>query len=165
VPTMSSSWHYYSRDLDTYEKRLDEIDYVGVAPKPEATTYTQGFYTFFGPTDGLSLTADLIASLLSTIKPEHGYGILAPLPIPELPYFPTRPNGPIPTQKSGISFFGRPPNPPGFNPAIIAKEERLKEKTVLKQKELEQKFHRIKAQLQAVQERCATNDYNAIRCL
>jgi restriction system protein len=161
---MSSSWYYYSRDLDTYEKRLDELDYAGVALKPEALRYTQGFYTIFGLADG-SLTPDLIASLLSTIKPEHGYGLLAPLPIPELPYFPTRPDGPIPTQKLGISFFGKPPNPPGFDPAIIAKEERLKEKTAAKQKELEQKFQSTKAKLQAVQERCVANDYDAVRFL
>ena len=175
MPTMSSSWYYYNRDLDTYEDRLDEIDYVGVAPKSEAVRHAQGFYTVFGPADGSSLTPDLIASMLSTIKPEHGYGLLAPLPIPELPYFPTRPNGPIPTGRCGKgieqaisdcrSKTWKATNPPGFDPAIIAKEERLKEKTVVKQKELEKKFQSIKAQLQAVQERCAANDYDAVRFL
>ena len=166
---MSSSWYYYGRDLDAYDKRLDELDYAGVAPKPtEPARRTQGFYTVFGAADG-PLTPDLIASLLSSIRPEHGYGLLAPLPIPDFPNFPRRPDSPIPTQKSGSAFsiFGKPPSrdPSGFDPAIIVKEERLKEKTAAKQKEFEKKFQGIKAQLQAVQERCAANDCDAVRFL
>jgi hypothetical protein len=166
---MSSSWYYYGRDLDTYERSLDELDYAGVAPKPEIAQRTQGFYTVFGPADG-PLTPDLIGSLLSAIRPEHGYGLLAPLPIPEFPHFPTRPDGPIPMEKPGSAFsiFGKSPPPrnaSGFDPAILAKEERLKEKTAAKRKEFEKKFQSIKAQLQAVQERCAANDYDAVRFL
>jgi restriction system protein len=176
---MSSSWYYYDRDLDAYEGKLDELVYAGVAPKPtEPAQRAQGFYTVFGAADG-PLTSDCIASLLSSIRPEHGYGLLAPLPIPEFPYFPSRPDSPIPTQKSGsaswprrrgartISIFGETLSlgPSDFDPAIILKEERLKEKTAAKQKEFENKFQAIKTQLQAVQERCAANDYDAVRFL
>jgi hypothetical protein len=76
---MSSSWYYYDRDLGTYDKSLDELNYAGVAPKPtESGRRTQGFFTVIGATDG-PLTPDLIASLLSSIRPEHGYGLLADL--------------------------------------------------------------------------------------
>ena len=151
------------------EKRLDELDYAGLALKPtESARRTEGFYSVFGATDG-PLTPDLIASLLSSIRPEHGYGLLAPLPLPDFPYFPRRPDGPIPTQKSerAFSIFGKPPSrdPPGFDPAIIVKEERLKEKTAAKRKEFEKHFQDIKAQLHAVQEQCAANDYDAVRFL
>jgi hypothetical protein len=61
---------------------------------------------------------------------------------------------------NGFSIFGKPPSrdSSGFDPAIIVKEERLKKKTAAKQNEFEKKFQNIKAQLQAVQERCAAND-------
>jgi restriction system protein len=45
------------------------------------------------------------------------------------------------------------------------KEQGLKDKTAAMQEEFEKKFQDIKAQLQAVQERCAANDYEAVRFL
>ena len=165
---MSSSWYYYDRDLNTYEKRLDELDYAGVVAKPTELRRAQGFFTTVGAADG-PLTPDRIASLLSLVGPPHGYDLLEPLPIPDFPSFPSRPESPIPTQKSGSAFslFGKPPAPDrsGYDPKIIVKEQRLKEKTAARREKFEQKYRDIKAQLQAVQERCAANDYDAVRFL
>jgi restriction system protein len=162
---MSSSWYYYDRDLDTYEQGLDELDYAAVVPKPaESLRRSQGFFTVEYTADG-PLTPGRIASLLSSIEPQHGYGLSAPLPIPEFPSFPKRPNTLVPTQK--FSIFNKPsyPDSSGYDPKIIAKEQRLKDKTTEKLNEFDKKFQDIKAQLHAVQERCAANDYDAVRFL
>ena len=129
-----SPWYYYSRALDDYKEQLDQLDYVGVAPKlPKPRLRTQGFYSVLGLDD--LLTSDSIKSLLSesSLGPPHGFDLLKPLPLPSFPKFPERPETFPPIQKPGLGFsiFGSPWRPPKHevDPETIVKEESLREQT------------------------------------
>src|SRR5262245_21995121 len=165
---MSSSWYYYDRDLSSYEKSLNELEYAGVVAKPDASRRSVGFFTVGGDDAG-PLTPDRINSILSSVRPPHGYDLLEPLPLPNFPHFPSRPDGPIPRLETEIArsisaIFGtrKPPDRSGFDPRVFEKEKRLKEKTEARRQEFQKKYRDIKIQFQGVQDRCKANDYESV---
>jgi hypothetical protein len=104
-------WYYYSRSLDNYKSQLDQLDYASVVPKaPTARLRTQGFFTVLDHDD--SLTPDSIKLLLceNALGPPHGFDLLKPLPVPNFPTPPDRPETSPPVQKPtvGFSIFGSP---------------------------------------------------------
>jgi restriction system protein len=165
---MSSSWHYYNLDLDKYETDLNKLDYAGVVTKPpETIRHSVGFFTVAGSEDG-PLTPERINSILFSVEPPYGYDVLTPLPVPKFPHFPSRPHGDIPQPPVNALFgFGKPSTPDrsGYDPRILDKEKRLKEKTETRRQEFQKKHEDIQVQFQAVRDKCATNDYESIRFL
>ena len=163
-------WYYYSRALDNYKSQLDQLDYASVVPKvPTARRRTQGFFTVLDH-DG-RLTPDSIKLLLSenALGPTHGYDLLKPLPVPNFPSPPDRPETSPPVQKPtvGFSIFGSPWRAPKHNvdAKIIEQEEELREKAATLRQRFEQKYQAAKSQLEAVRSRCVANDYGAVRTL
>jgi len=164
---MSSSWHYYDKDLDAYERKLDAIEYEGLAKDPsKRKRVSYGFYTLDESWEG-PVTPERVNSLLAGIRPPFGYGVLTPLPLPEFPLLPKRPSVPIPSAlPEGFRAFFAKPAPPdrsGFSPAILEKEAKLVTKTESKRRELEEKSEAIKHQLDEIRLRCEADDFNAVR--
>jgi len=163
---MSSSWHYYDKDLSNYEQKLDAIEYEGLAKDPSKRKRVS--YSFFtvDETEG-PITPERVNSLLARIGPPFGYGVLTPLPLPEFPSLPTRPSAPIPAAPpEGLRSIFAKPSPPdrsGFSPAVLEKEARLIAKAENKRHEFEKKSSAIKHQLDEVQLRCEADDLNAVR--
>jgi restriction system protein len=163
---MSSSWYYYDRDLDDYERKLDAVEYEGLARDPSKRQRVN--YEFFvsdeieGP-----ITPERVNSLLARIGPPFGYGVLTPLPLPKFPSLPSRPSAPIPAPppEGFLSIFAKPapPDRSGFSPAILEKEARLKTKAENKRHEFEQKSRAIKHQLDEIRSRCEADDLDAVR--
>jgi restriction system protein len=163
-------WYWYGHKLDDYEKLIDQIDYVGIAPKPtEPRLRTQGFFTF-REVDG-PLTPETIKSLLSesAVGPPHGLGLLRPLPLPNFPRFPERPETAPPIQKpsSGFSVFGSPWHAPKheIDVGVLNKERALQEKTTRVRNEMQLKYEAAKAQLNALRADCMAYEEEAIRTL
>jgi hypothetical protein len=163
-------WYWYGHKLDDYEKLIDRIDYAGIAPKPtEPRLRTQGFFTF-REVDG-PLTAETIKSLLSesAVGPPHGLGLLRPLPLPNFPRFPERPETAPPIQKpsSGFSVFGSPWRAPKheIDVGVLNKERALQEKTARVRNEMQLKYEAAKAQLNALRADCMAYEEEAIRTL
>jgi restriction system protein len=165
-------WYYYGRELDDYDKALDQLDYAGIAPKPpEPRRRTEGFFRFLEGGDDASLTPERIKRLLSEsdVGPPHGFGLLAPLPLPTFLRFPERPETAPPIQKPelGFSIFGSPWRPPKHeaDAGVLQQEKRVREKTANVRNTIEQKYQTAKAHLDALRARCVASDYEAVRLL
>jgi restriction system protein len=170
---MSSSWQWYDRDLDAYAKQLSRLEYSPITMRPQGPRISsQGFFTLTYSDANQPLVPGDVLSLLSepAIGPPHGYDLLQPLPIPNFPSFPDRPSAGIPTEKPfsvlGWSFGApRPVAKDGFSPKILEKERQLLEQTETLRQRLLQQSRNAQASFRALQQRCAANDYEAIRLL
>jgi restriction system protein len=172
---MSSSWNdwpFYDKALDRYERALDAIEYEALAidPSNQRQMISQGLsYTSTGEYlwDDGTVTSERINGLLAKISPPHGYGVLAPLPLPQFPSPPTGPNTPIPPPKpqGWRSIFASPPAPDysGFSPEILDKEARLSEKAANKKHEFERKCAAAADKLKEIRAKCEANDLDAVR--
>ncbi|WP_161495372.1 restriction endonuclease [Bradyrhizobium sacchari] len=153
--------------MDNYERQLDAAEYEGVAKDlSKRQQYSRGFFTVEGFADG-PITPERINGLLAQIRPPYGYGVLAPLPLPEFPSLPSRPNDFIPAAPpTGLrSIFSKPPPPAprGFSPEILEKEARLIQKTADKRSAFQRKHEAIAHQLTEVRTRCEADDLDAVR--
>src|SRR5262249_40421260 len=112
-----------------------------------------------------------IQSLLKddAVAPPHGVDLLRPLPIPEFPQLPARPESPKGTPETGWPLFSRrepqPPAMPEFDKLIIERAERIQSKYQQKHTEFEAQFKEDAELLTGLRKACATNDPEAIRLL
>ncbi len=160
---MSSSWYYYDRDLDGYERELDALEYAGLAKDPsKRKMVNHGFFSLDEAADG-PITPERLNRLLQ-IGPPFGYEVLTPLPLPSFPHLPSRPSASIPVAPPQ-RFFAKaaPPDRSGFSPAILEKEARLKTKAEDRRYEFEQKSRTIQHQLDEIRSRCEADDLDAVR--
>jgi hypothetical protein len=167
---MSSNWRYYDGDLTRYERELNALKYEPLFIDPSdwrqqfARNASTGELIIRGG-DG-SLTPERINGLLSQIKPPHGYGVLAPLPLPEFPRRPTRPTPiPSPPSRGLLSMFAKQPasDRSGFSPAILEKEARLAERGQDKRLEFESARAKAASQLRKIRAKCEAHDLRAVQ--
>jgi hypothetical protein len=160
-------WKDFSDKLESYDRALANLTYQGAFEAPKAD-----FRSLY-PLPPNSVTPGQAQSILSapSLGPPHGFDLLTPVPIPELPKFPERP----PTPEPAYIFVASPgwgaTTPPNLSepsehplePAYIAAEvDRSERRTQEILANFTEKFQIEKEKLREIRRQCDLNNYKAI---
>jgi len=165
-------WQSFEEQLEWYASRLRQIKYDGALCEPPAAFRLEWHFLSL-PENGIC--PDQIMSVLSSesVGPPHGFDVLRPAPLPELP--------PLPSRPADVHVKARPASPlarlfgAGRSREVDATAERhrlilqkaneLESKRETLQQELNRQFGLELEKLQALRQRCLKNDIGSIRVL
>lgn len=163
-------WRDFNYALDRYEREIKNIHYSG-ALNPPTPSFPDRYFDYVKlPTGALSLAQAQSLLTERTSGPPHGYELLSPLPIPDLPKFPTRPEEPAPehdgTSRAWWRSAPKLADPvPSANRYIVERAEKLQDRGRLLRKQFEDQYEREAAQLSTLKEGCTANEPSSIGLL
>ena len=107
-------WTEFAKALNSCEGALNSLSYEGALKPPPPISPVQAFFSVYRDLPRGTIGLGQIQSLLKgdAVAPPHGVDLLRPLPIPEFPKLPVRPEFPegMP-QTTGRSLFSAKESP------------------------------------------------------
>ena len=157
-------WQEFSRKLDSYERAISDLHYSdAIALLEESHKLDRMFLWKFR--DAPTITSDEVNSLLTSVGPPHGYALLEPAPMREMPQFPPRP----PMERSGFFLFRPKPKPGELSDQekreILGRADGLQHRAEILQHEIEADFQKEAERLEVLRNACVANDTKAIKLL
>jgi restriction system protein len=140
-------WKKFRYALESFERDLKALNYVGAfeAHEPTGGRFDRLFSDFF-PSSGI--TPENVASLLAArfVGPPHGFDLLQPVPLPDVPKIPARP-----AQLAGQ-----------YDTWIVEKAEKLERQFLARFEQLSQQFQSETDALEKIRQRCVLEDPEAV---
>ena len=164
-------WSEFAGALNSCERELNDLRYEGALKPPPPTSSVQAFFSGYRNLPRGTIALGQIQLLLKgdAVAPPHGVDLLKPLPIPEFPKLPVRPESPKGMPQTGWSLFSRrEPQPPAMldlHKMLIERAKHVQSKYQQMHAELETQFKKDAEQLASLRKACATNDPEAMRLL